>query len=84
MIRLYIKIPDEFVCLIHRDRFCVVHIPFVRMVKFKFLAPFLVDHLIIIIIIISSSSSSSKYTKFSLVVVSGQNYQQFSGTRTNE
>ena len=32
-------------CLILEDRFCVVHIPFVRMVKFKFLTQLPVDHL---------------------------------------
>ena len=32
-------------CLIFQDRCCVVHIPFVRMVKFNFLAQFPVDHL---------------------------------------
>ena len=46
MIRLYVKIPDEFVCVILQDRRLVVHIPFVRIVKFKFLAQFLVDNLI--------------------------------------
>ncbi len=45
MIRLYLKIPEEFVRLILKDRFWVMHIPFVRMVKFKFLAHFLVDRL---------------------------------------
>ena len=32
-------------CVIFSDRCCVVHRPFVRMVIFKFLADFLVDHL---------------------------------------
>ena len=33
-------------CVIFKDRFWVVHIPFVGMVKFKFLAHFPVDHLV--------------------------------------
>ena len=45
MIRLYLKIPEELVRLVLPDRFWVVHIPFVRMVKFKLLAQFPVDHL---------------------------------------
>ena len=45
MIRLYQKIPEEFMRLIFPDRFWVVHIPFTRMVTFKFLAQFRVDHL---------------------------------------
>ena len=32
-------------CVIFWDRCWIVHIPFVRMVKFKFLAHFPVDHL---------------------------------------
>ena len=43
-IRLYLKIPEEFVRLILQDRFWVVYIPFFRMVKFQFLAQFPVDH----------------------------------------
>ena len=35
--RLSVKIPEKFVCVIPKDRCWVVHIPFVRMVKFKFL-----------------------------------------------
>ena len=45
MIRLYIKVPQEFVRVIFWDRCWVVHIPFVGMVKFKFLAHFPVDHI---------------------------------------
>ena len=45
VIRLYIKVPQEFVCIILQDRFWVVHISFVGMVKFKFLAHFPVDQL---------------------------------------
>ena len=44
MIRLYVKIPAEFMCLILQDRFWFVQILFVRKVKLKFLAPFPVDH----------------------------------------
>ena len=44
-IHLYLKIPEKFVCLILHDRFWVVHIPFVHMVKFKLFAQFPVDHL---------------------------------------
>ena len=42
---MYLKIPEEFVSLILQDRFWVVHIPFVHMVKLQFLAQFPVDHL---------------------------------------
>ena len=42
---LYLKISENFVHLIFQDRFCVVHIPFVHLVKFQFLAQFLVNHL---------------------------------------
>ena len=44
MIRLYGRIPEKSVCIILQDIYWVVHIPFVRMVKFKFLAQFPVDH----------------------------------------
>ena len=37
MIRLYLKITENFVRLIFQEKFRVVLIPFVRMVKFKFL-----------------------------------------------
>ena len=39
------KIPEKFVRLILQDRFWVVHMPFVRIVKLKFLAQFPVDQL---------------------------------------
>ena len=45
MIRLYLKIPENFVRLILQDRFCVFHIPFVCMFKFKLLAQFSQYHL---------------------------------------
>ena len=45
MIHFYIKVPQEFVSVIFLDRCCVVHIPFVGMVKLKFLAQFSMDHL---------------------------------------
>ena len=45
VIRLFLQIPEEFVCLIFQDRFWVVHIPFVRMVKHQLLANLPVDHL---------------------------------------
>ena len=45
VICLYLKIPENFVWLIFLDGFRVVHIPFGRMVKFKLLAQFPVDHL---------------------------------------
>ena len=45
MIRLYFKISENLVRLIFQGGFWVVHIPFVRMVKFKLLAQFPVDHL---------------------------------------
>ena len=46
MICLYLKIPNNFVCLIIQEGFWIVHIPLVRMVKFQFLAQFPVDHLL--------------------------------------
>ena len=36
---------SEFICVILQDRLWVVHIPFLRMVKFQFLAHLPVDHL---------------------------------------
>ena len=45
VIRLDIKILLEFMCLIFQERCWVVHIPFVCMVEFKFLAHLSVDHL---------------------------------------
>ena len=44
MIRLYVKIPEDFILLILQEKLRVVHIRFVRMVRFKFLAQFPVDH----------------------------------------
>ena len=38
MIRLYLKIPENFVRLIFKDGFWVLHMPFVCVVKFRFLA----------------------------------------------
>ena len=38
VIRLYLTIPEEFVCLIFQNRFWVVHISFVRIDNFQFLA----------------------------------------------
>ena len=45
MICLYLIIPKNFVCLIFRDGFWVVYRLFVRIIKFKLLAQFPVDHL---------------------------------------
>ena len=45
VIHLHLKIPEEFVRLILQDRFCVVHIPFVRIVKLQFLTQFPMVHL---------------------------------------
>ena len=42
---LSLKFLDNSVCLIIQDRFWVVHVPLVLMVKFKSLAEFLEDHL---------------------------------------
>ena len=44
MIRLYIRIPEEFVRVILQDRCWVVHIPLVCVIKFRFFAQSLVDH----------------------------------------
>ena len=43
VIRLYDKFPEKFVRVILQDWCWVVHIPFVRVVKLKFLAQFAVD-----------------------------------------
>ena len=43
MIRLYEKIAENFLRLILQDKFWVVHIPFVRMIKYQFLEQFPVD-----------------------------------------
>ncbi len=45
VIRLYLKISEVFVRLTLQDRFWIVHILFVRMVKIKFFAQFSVDNL---------------------------------------
>ena len=39
----YLKIPENFVCLILQDGFWFVHVPFGSMIKFQFLAQFPVD-----------------------------------------
>ena len=44
VICLYLKIPEKFVSFFFEDGFRVVHITFVRFVKFKLLAQFPVDH----------------------------------------
>ena len=43
---LYLKIPENFVSFILQDRFWFVHLPFGRIVKFRFLAQFQEDHLL--------------------------------------
>ena len=45
VIRLCLTIPENFMYLIFQNRFWVVDIPFVRMIKFKFVALILVEHL---------------------------------------
>ena len=45
MIFLHPQTPENFVRLILRDEFWFVQVPFIRMVKFQFLAQFPVDHL---------------------------------------
>ena len=45
VIHLYLKIPNELVSLIFQSVFWVVHIPFIHMDKFQFLAQFPMDHL---------------------------------------
>ena len=45
VIRLYLKIPEEFGRLIFQDRCWFLHIPLVLTVKFQFFAQFPVDHL---------------------------------------
>ena len=47
VIRLYVKIPEEFVRVILQDRFWVVHILYVRTVKLQFLAQLLLLLLLI-------------------------------------
>ena len=45
VIHLYVRVLYEFVCVILQERYCIVNIPFVRMVKFKFLVHLPVNHL---------------------------------------
>ena len=45
VISLYLKVPEKFMLLILFDKSLFVHIPFDNMIKFQFLAQFLVDHL---------------------------------------
>ena len=45
VIRLYVKVRQEFMYAILHERCLLVHIPFVRKVKFKYLADLPVDHL---------------------------------------
>ena len=45
VICLFLKISEKFVRLILEDRFWLEHMPFVRMIKFKFLLQFPVDYL---------------------------------------
>ena len=47
VICLYHKILENFVQLILKDGFWVLHIPFVCIVKLKFLVQFPVDHLVV-------------------------------------
>ena len=54
VICLYIKIPEKFMHLTLQDGFWIVHVPFVHIVKFKFLTQFPVDNSDIITIIIIS------------------------------
>ena len=48
-IHLYVKIAENFVCLILQDRFWFVYLPIGSTIRFEFLAQFAVDHLIFII-----------------------------------
>ena len=66
VIRLYLKIPAEFMRLIHLDIFLVVYIPFVHMIKFQFLAQFPADHLAhpvvsCLILLLSQSAAFAYY-----------------------
>ena len=45
VICLYVKVPEEFVCAFLQDRCWVVHLPFIRLVKFEFLLHLPVDQL---------------------------------------
>ena len=45
MICLYVKVPKEFMCVIFLDSCFVPRIPFVGMVRFKFLAHLPMDYL---------------------------------------
>ena len=54
----YLKIPENFMHFIFKDRFWFVFIPFVNMVKFQFLVLFPVDHLPILVMPIYSFSAS--------------------------
>ena len=77
VIRLYLKIGEEFVCLILQDRFWVVHVPFIRMVKFQFLAQFQIDHLtypvkllllLLLLLLVTFSWTDSGLYKYHFVV----------------
>ena len=68
MIRFYLKIPKKFVRLIFLDGFCVVHLLFVRMGKFKLLAQFPVDHLAYPVVS-SLILSLHKFTAFAYYVI---------------
>ena len=92
MIRLYVKVPKVLKHLILQDRCWVVHIPFLRMVKFNFLAQFPVDNIahpvksIIIFIFyrlefFSSALADGLSLEFERQQVSSslQDYTQYSG-----
>ena len=43
---MYLEIPENLMCLLLKDRFWFVHIPFGSMIKFQSLAQFPADHLL--------------------------------------
>ena len=71
MICVYVKVSYEFMRVIFKDRCWVVHISFVGMVKFKFLAHFPVDHLAHPVV--SSHSKSPQISRTLLSILVGLN-----------
>ena len=64
---LYLKITKNLVCLIFLDGFWVMHIPFVRLIKFKLLAQFPLDHLAHLVVsslILSLLICSNRFSEF--------------------
>ena len=68
-IRLYLKVPENFVCLVLQEGFWLVHIPFSGMVKFESLAQFPVDHIFHIFHILCLPLNGFKYSYLTLIIL---------------